>query len=321
MSWTGIRTYSLVAAFSALLPAQIHKTLTRNAERSEILRTGRYEIPAPIWSGDRLIGLELNDTSTPIFWTIDRNGRKEEIQFSIPDAARITIWNLTASTGGTIVAGGTAVSNQSQGAGFLSIIPPDRGSKIIVRTRPYVPRALVVDPNNVIWSAGSDIQSNLPIYNVLKRYDKFGNEISSIHMDVKGRIGPDASYASKLRCSNDRVGWLTGASEYLEFGLDGHEIARFDGPPWKKDYQPSDVVFTELALSANNEVVATLRGKGQSLWSLDRTKRVWIPIDVSAENFDTWAQTFGFDGEELIFGSRTRERGTLLIRYGFAPRR
>jgi hypothetical protein len=51
--------------------------------------------------------------------------------------------------------------------------------------------------------------------------------------DAKARAaaGNEADSPSRLVSSNDRVGWMTNGSEYIEFSLDGTILQRFDGPP------------------------------------------------------------------------------------------
>jgi hypothetical protein len=300
----------LVAGRFAL--AQSQHTLTRKSERTEFLRTDPTFTFEPAWNGHFLIGIELNRSSAPIIWTIDANGRKEEIEFSIPEAAEIIVWNLAGSADGTVVVGGTAVGGDSQGSGFVGIIPPDRSRKTVVRTYPFIPYAVTVAPDGVIWAAGWNVGAKGRDYSVLARFDSSGRLLSSRVMNVKGtRPANDASYASTLRSSGDRVGWLTAGLEYVEFKLDGQEAGRFAGPPWIAD----NPLRATIALRNDDEVIAAAHIVGNSMWALDRAKRSWSPVQVSGGPLGARATTYGFDGDDLMVGLPGAANGNSIVRF------
>jgi hypothetical protein len=64
----------------------------RKSERTGILRTDLAFTFEPAWNGHFLIGMELNRSAAPIIRTINENWRREEIEFSIPEAAEIIVW-------------------------------------------------------------------------------------------------------------------------------------------------------------------------------------------------------------------------------------
>ncbi len=309
-----------VAAGFAL--AQSQPTLTRKSERAEAFRAADHPFE-PIWSGYALIGVRMNRTPDPTIWASSSAGI-EDLRFTIPGAGQLIIWSVAASGDHTIAIAGTAVGGDSQGSGFIAIIPPDRSKKMVVRTAPYIPRAIAIAPDRVIWTVGWDKEDGKRIFNVLKRFSPAGALLSSGHLAVKpipGASISDVAYASALRCSGDRVGWLTGASEYLEFSFDGREIGRFEAPPWHPERPVGPVlhVLLNLALSEKNEVVVAGLGPISSVWRLDRYARQWIPVDVSGEQLSRLAWLLGFDGDELIVDTKTSNRGEVVARFAFSP--
>jgi hypothetical protein len=129
------------------------------------------------------------------------------------------------------------------------------------------------------------------------------------------------AYASKLRSSADRVGWLTGAAQYLEFSFDGNETGRFEGPPFRSEKPLGSVlqVLIYLALSERNEVVVGGESPISSLWILNRDARQWTAVKVSGEQIGQSARLLGFDGDELIVDIETSNRGELVARFSFLP--
>lgn len=275
----------------------------------------------PIWSGYALLGVRANRTSAPTIWVSSSTGI-EDLLFTIPDAGQLIIWSVAASRDHTIAIAGTAVGGDSQASSFIGIIPPDRSKKLIVRTAPYVPRAITVAPDGVIWTVGWDEEDGKRVPNVLKRFNSSGALLSSKHMIVKPipmGFDSDVSYASKLRSSADRVGWLTGAAQYLEFSFDGSEIGRFEAPPWHPEKPVGSVlhVLIYLALSEKSEVVVGGESPISSLWRLSRDARQWTPVNVSGEQIRQSARLLGFDGDELIVDYETSNRGEMVGRFSF----
>ena len=316
----GILTIASLDRVSA--QARASTTLVRKAERAEIYRTAAHPF-VPIYSGYGLIGVRSNRTSNPTIWASSSAGI-EDIEFTIPGAGQLIIWSVAASKDRTITIAGTAVGGNSQGSGFIGVIPPDRTKKLIVRTAPYFPYAITLAPDGVIWTVGWDEEEGKRVFNVLKRFDPSGRLLSSRHMTVKPMpmgLDPDVSYASKLLSSRDRVGWLTGASQYLEFSFDGSEIGRFEGPPWRSEKPVGSVlhVLIYLALSDSNEVAVAGVGPISSLWRLNRDSRKWIPVNVSGEEISQTAWLLGFDGDELMVDTEASNRGELVARFSFLP--
>jgi len=322
MSWKALWPVIVFAASQHVFAQTPSPTLVRKSERTEMFRSAENPFE-PVWSGYALIGVRMNRTSRPTIWASSASGGIEDVQFTIPNAGQILVRGVAASLDHTILIAGTAIGGDSQGSGFIGIIPPDRSKKLIVRTTPYTAMAITVAPDGVIWTVGWDKEDGKRVFNVLKRFNPSGTLLSSIHLTVRpipGASISDVAYASALRCSGDRVGWLTGASQYLEFSLDGREIGRFEPPPWHAEKPVGSVlhVLLNLALSENNEVVVAGLGPISSVWRLNRDARQWIPIDVSGEHLDRLAWLLGFDGNELIVDTKTSNRGEVVARFAIS---
>jgi hypothetical protein len=130
-------------------------------------------------------------------------------------------------------------------------------------------------------------------YHVLRRFDPSGKLLGSTTLNVRGNTSDETSY---LRSSPDRVGWFTRGGEYIEFSLDGSEMARYGGPAGANERHISGG-----ALSPENEVVAGRLGKGKAeLDILDREHGTWIPVSLPPEFAPTWTRVLGFDGTTLV---------------------
>lgn len=292
-------------AISQARQAQPRRTLTRQTEREEFFRWagGRF---LPLWSGRALLGAYGDQSDEPIIWGIDRDGNQERIRFSIPDGRYIRIYGVAGAQDGSIAVIGSAYSNDSRAGCFLARIAPDRSQKIITRVWPYVPEAVTIGPDGVTWTVGwvppDEDRGVAAQYNVLKRFDSSGKLLSTSVVRAKGSDdrGREAANNSLLRSSRDRVGWLTNANDYIEFSLDGHELARFAGPPERK----YDWLETSVALSEENDVVlGTAGGDRLDLWSLDRDKGIWNPIEVSGRKLPV--RLFCLASMEKVLSSTT----------------
>jgi hypothetical protein len=145
-----------------------------------------------------------------------------------------------------------------------------------------------------IWTIGflkDEENTRTMAYHVLRRFDSTGKMLTSQNvMNITGMQTDDLSY---LRMSQDRVGWFTPFGHvYVEFSLDGTEIARYEGPDveWRK--------INGLALSEDNEVVAGTSTKDNAqLVVLDRSTHAWVAASAPAT---MTARVLGFDGTTLV---------------------
>jgi len=253
---------------------------------------------APRWEGNRLLGVTNNRSKGPIIFTIDSDGRKEDTLFALQDAAEINIMNAALSASGEVAIAGSAVTNDTRGATFVALMTADRKGQIVTRTWPYCPMVVTFAPDGNIWTFGhlkDDADTREIAKNVLQRFDSSGRFLGSRTLHVKGTDVPDSTY---VRASRDRVGWFTRANEYIEFALDGTEIARYDGPDGAEIGD-----MTGLAISMENEVVVSRFGHGKAEFlTLDRGAHAWSPVALST-GIPTWARVLGFDGTTVVTNS------------------
>ncbi len=319
MSWKALWPVMVFAVSQHVFAQTPSPTLVRKSERAELFRAvSTEEMFIPVWSGYALLGVRSNKSQRPTIWASSSAGT-EDIEFSIPGAARVFIYGVAASRDHTIAIGGFALSGESQGSGFIAIIPPDRNKKLIVRTAPFTTRAITIAPDGVIWTVGVNEQDGKYLFNILKRFDQSGVLVSSVNMTVKPipqGLGSDVSPNSHLQSSADRVGWLTGAAQYLEFSFDGREIGRFEAPPWhEKPVGPVLPALIYLALSETNDVVVAGESPIGSVWRLNRSARQWTPVSVAEAQVSQSGRLLGFDGDELIIDYRTSNRGEMVGRF------
>ncbi len=256
-----------------------------------------------------LTGIDVNKAAQVVLFAIPKDAPMERIRFEIPDAAYISVDEVAAAPGGGLAWSGACINADGQLGSYVAWTPSNRQAQSIVRTWPYVAHRLAVAPDNTIWTVGwvKDPETNdvNMKYNILKRFDTSGNVLGTFAAD--GRPGPnstlsgDATSASHLRASRDRIGWLTNGMEYFEFSLDGRGRNRFIGPPVAA---PSAGTHLSLALSEDNQVLVgvdePVRGAKWSLWSLDREKRAWVPIQLIGAPHPGQGRLLGFDGPSVL---------------------
>jgi len=249
----------------------------------------------PRWDGEFLVGYINNRTSGPVIVTIDRDGRRQETLFTLKDAGQINLIDVAASPNGEIEAIGSALGGD-RGATFLARISPDRKSQV-TRVWPYCPMIVTFAPDGTVWTIGhlKDEANTHEIANhVLRRFDPSGKLLGSTTLNVRGDLTDETTY---LRSSRDRVGWFnTRIGEYLEFSLDGVEMARYDGPG------AAERDMTGVGLSPENDVVAgRFRKDKTELDMLDRETHTWVPVSIPPEVAPTYyTRVFGFDGTTLV---------------------
>jgi hypothetical protein len=250
----------------------------------------------PRWNGGLLVGYENNDSKGPLIYTIDRDLKRDETLFTLQDGARITLYNIAAAPNGEIAIVGGALTSDTRAATFLARISPDRQRQVVTRTWPYRPAVVTIAQDGTVWTVGNlqNEEGTRDIHgHFMRRFDPSGKMLGSANVQVNEFHSTDD--VTFLCASLDRVGWFTGR-EYIEYSLDGSELARFDGPSGAAE---SDV--TGVVLSEGNEVVAGRFGGGKSEFVvLDRETRSWTPVSLAKEHAPAWARVLGFDGTTLV---------------------
>ena len=188
---------------------------------------------------------------------------------------------------------------------------------MIIRPEKYRPSVITIAPNGVTWTIGLQRDLDKPDktwFNVLKKWSPSGKLLSSEALKVFGAPNDpiDAAEGSYLRSSRGRVGWLTSKAGYLEFSLDGQVTNRFSKPAFGKEYPG----LVNLALGDDLEVVAGASNL-RKIWTLDRVKGVWNPVQFEGEAIAN-PTVYGFEGDELVVGGTSKNRGYLLVRFGVA---
>jgi len=96
--------------------------------------------------------------------------------------------------------------------------------------------------------------------------------------------------------SNDRVGWLTIACEYIEFSFSAQEIGRYTCP----NGAPDILSAGSAALSSADDLLVAGKPSGPlAPLALDRSTGKWNPVAVPADTRSAF-ELEGFDGLTLI---------------------
>ena len=290
----------LFIAMLFLVAAQ-GQSLVLNFDRPEIVPPALYIT----WSGPFYVGVDGNNSDSPIILTLDRTGAKERIPFPMRGEASVWIRGLVATADGTLIVAGQAHDPHAVRTGFLATISPDRKKIGMVRDPEFAPELLAVTHDGVAWVIGA-----------LKEKDKKFSELVVRRFSPSGKIwttgrlvagGMVSSYYSVFHAATDRVGLLTD-QDYIEFSMDGHILAHFPPPPSARH----DGHF-EFALREDLQAIVQNTGPTQTFWVLDRAKRAWVNWDLDV--FDPAPKLLGFDGDQLVLLHTTNDRGMVIAHY------
>lgn len=256
------------------------------------------------WDWGRVVGIEDSDTKEPLAIIADREGRVERVRVAIPEAGYMSIRGISGDTDGALALTGSANSAGGRRGGFVAWISPDRQRQTVIRTWPFFGEAVALAPDGVIWTAGFVVDETQPRntqYNVFKRFDSSGKVLGTFAVRAEGRphAGWNATEVSRLKASQDRVGWLTNAMEYIEFALNGRQLNRFPPPAVSRTFQYSDL---SLALDGDdNRVLTAAKDEGRlKVWALDRERTVWVPVQFGEAEHPRSGLLLGFDSGALL---------------------
>jgi len=257
----------------------------------------------PVWSGGLLLRFEDNLTSSPLIDIVDRNLKHDTLSFDIKGASMINIRSVAAGADGTILVGGSAFSPDSKRAGFIARISEDLKNRTIIQTEPFCAESVALATDGTIWAVGlifDGAEGRNNTHNVIQRYDASGARLSSKQVpDAMAWTGTPvtADLASRLLASRDRVGWLTNASQYIEYTLGGDELNRF----WPPEGMNQQGVLDGVALSSNNDLILGRKGaRGTEFLALDRAAKAWHPVSLSGRTSDYGVSILGFDSDTLV---------------------
>jgi hypothetical protein len=268
--------------------------------------TGNVSILSPMkghmrWTGNQLVGCDYCD-GAPILWTVDKLGNRQTVALSVPGADYLRVMDLASGPDGSLAAVGMAISGDSRMGTFIAKISPDRSRQVVTRVWPYGPQAVTVAPDGTIWTIGAvmkDDYRGAKEYNTLRHYAASGQLLASTH--VRGvRPNNGGMYAvsetSLLMASQDRIGWLTNACQYLEFSLEAVQIGSYDCPNgYKRNIEPSGVALS----SAGDLLVGGKWGTAFAPMELDRATKSWKVVPVFPQAGGT-QRLLGFDGLTLV---------------------
>lgn len=264
------------------------------------------------WSPAGIIGAEdqTNPSDEPLLYRIDEEGKTESIRFSIPECRLIYVYGMAGARDGSLAVAGHAYSADGRTVGFLARISPDRKSQTVTQLPLYLPEVVSLAGDGTAWTIGKVGDRDRVIEeNVLRRIDTAGAILGSSGTAAsathRGKSQtPDVSTGSLLRCSKDRVGWLTMDGEYIEYSLDGKKLGRFDGPPFgTPDDLGSAFAGWGMGMSDSNQVFIsayTSSTKERHLWRLNRQTQSWDPVQIKDAATSRPVHLLGVDGETLV---------------------
>lgn len=274
-----------------------HGPVTRVFRHDRDVDTGFSWIKRPHWEHGVVVGFYNNDSSGPVIYSIGADGYRNETLFSVPDGARLHIFDIAASANGELAIVSSALTADTRGTAFLARISADRTSQTVTRTWPYCPHVVTFAPDGTLWTVGNlksdDGTKGLAIH-VVRRFDSSGKLLGSLTVGAQDISSDEESY---LRASRDRVGWFTWYGEYFEFSLDGRQIGHYKGPDGA-----TQIDITGFALSDADDAVVGRTGKTNAdFLVLDREGRTWMPAELPKDSpVPAWAGVMGFDGQTLV---------------------
>jgi hypothetical protein len=256
----------------------------------------------PRWSGSRLVGCDQCQSAAPILWAVDRQGRREEIVLTVPGSSFVSAWSVASGSDGSVAVAGDAVSGDSRMAEFIAWISPDRKRQVLTRVWPFHPYEVAVAPDGTIWAVGPVLHEHSSVYlhaNVLRHYEPNGRllETASVRGTQKHNGIARVSDGSALMVSNDRVGWLTTACEYIEFSFTAVELGRYTCPAGITD----SIKAGGVGLSSADDLLIGGRTAGNMLapLELERSTGLWHQISVAGQP-RAGSGILGFDGLTLV---------------------
>jgi hypothetical protein len=309
-----MRRYSFFLLLILFLSVGISAPAGRAATANALVPTGSTEIPFSFgpgtweqWSGGALVVVEYRFSGAPGFRVYDRDGNlTSRFTFTIPDAGLINIYSFSHGWDGALAMEGSAYTNDSRAAAFFAWVSPDGHQQTVVRTDPFIPRAVTIAADGTIWVAGDQRREPGTAADrnqyLIRRYDKTGKLLGSFIPWSSLTSGTDRmppSNDSVLVSSKDRVGWYSwGAGTYIEFALDGTVISRLKIPDHLQDEITHVALCDDGSVFVGSSINENPTRKQKASWrifALDRNRGEWrlIPRDES------WGSLYGCDGTRL----------------------
>lgn len=289
---------SLFALMGPSLPATAQHRVT--AMHDDIPGVVPSDGWIPRWRNNWLVGCE-HCQGSPLLYTVDAGGRRETVALDIAASAFTYVHDVTVGADGSIAAVGRAISDDSRKGTFIVWISPDHARQVVTRVWPYCPHVVAMAQDGSIWTVGAVVNDSYRLVypNELRHYAPSGQLLTSTPI-LNARPNSGGAYTvnegSTLMASNDRVGWLTWACQYMEFSLQGVELGRYNCPSGSSSVSQ----LGGVALSQSNDlVVGAKQAAPLAPLELDRATGEWRPVTVLQDSGNT-NEVLGFDGLTLI---------------------
>jgi hypothetical protein len=269
----------------------------------------------PVWSGAWLIQWKFDTMSNEPGENIafyGRDGRLAgKIRISFPEAFRVRIKDIAASTKGQMAAVGTAYENSGKIAAFLVLLSGDGTIMSVVRTSPFEGEHVGFGSDDSIWVLG--IQSSpdrrlatLPEHATVQQFGATGKLLNEYLPYSAWGCAParhPALHSATLLTSGDRVGILTrDCGQFVEMDLQGRVVARLPvRMPTSSDAKPLQLFGA--AMGGDGAVYAAFKGPSNSgLYRLMRGTGAWQAVGGSMvggpQRLD---YLMGLDGDLLVY--------------------
>jgi hypothetical protein len=108
----------------------------------------------PRCNAGRLVGYEGKSIDAPVVYTIDRDGRRDEFLFTIPDGKFLEITDVAIGRDGAIGVVGLAFTPDGRGSWFVARLSPDGKRQTVTRVWPYCPMRAVIAADGSLWTMG-----------------------------------------------------------------------------------------------------------------------------------------------------------------------
>jgi hypothetical protein len=251
---------------------------------------GRHRVPS--WSDQSLVVIDNNRTISPIVHVFDQEGRESQtLAVSVPGASTVGLRSVTYGHDGRLVYVGFAIDQESgegkaRVADFLGIVSADRTKELVIRTNPYVPRAVVIAPDKTIWTVGQEKNPDIKRDpGVIRHYDAEGKEIGSFVPQSTVR-GEGNTLEDNLAFGNGHLGWYPAfGNTYFEVFANG-VVRQVPGIALTSSYG----FISKLAITDNGlTFVSQWRivsgpspdkpaSTATKLYVLDKAKQTWSPV-------------------------------------------
>ncbi len=193
------------------------------------------EGPYGVWQDGTLLLVKGFSARTPVLQAYDNYGLLvDSATLRLPDVSIVNIYSsrFARTADGWWAVSGSAYNDRNQGVVFLALLSSVSEHAVVIRTRPYVPTAVIFAADGTVWTAGREFgehgKEEPPDYPLIRRFDQSGRLLGTTLL--RSTIGRHTQGAkgSQFIASRDRVGWYSPAANiYIEFRLDGSELGRY----------------------------------------------------------------------------------------------